>query len=175
MLVYQRHLDRPCAWSLGGLGRGGWKGAFITSNSGDSATGEILRQAAWSPRRPVLQPWRWLPGHSPRPLTVPSSSPGGLGARKVAWTLLSRSGCPVALPGPTPPGMGEKRPCFVVHLSSPTCVFPRAAPQDATPVPAACPTCHMEVLVLSHSVLPLLLELPLGRHLQVLLSADLEP
>lgn len=74
-----------------------------------------------------------LPGasHSPSFLSWgPRCMEGGLDPAHQAWL----SGGPV-WPHFAPSGMGEKRPTIVVQLSSPTCVFPRAAPQGATPAP----------------------------------------
>lgn len=126
------------ALCLGGLGCGGWKGVFTTSDSGDSATGAMLCQAAWPPRRPRLQ-LRRRPRDSPRPGASHSPSFLSWGPRCMEGGLdparqARLSGGP-AWPHSAPSRMGEKRPIIVVQLSSPTCVFPRAAPQGATPAP----------------------------------------
>lgn len=87
------------------------------------------------PRRPMLRPWR-QPPVTPQGLSL-SLLPLLVVSVHRRWPgPCSPAGCPGALSGRTPLPLGWVRnvPATVVHLSSPMCIFPSAAPQDATPV-----------------------------------------
>lgn len=135
MVACWSRLERPCVWEAWVVAAG--KGSL------PRVTQVILLQVQRCAKLPGLPgdpccsrgggPQVPLPGasHSPSFLSWgPRCMEGGLDPAHQAWL----SGGPV-WPHFAPSGMGEKRPTIVVQLSSPTCVFPRAAPQGATPAP----------------------------------------